>query len=46
MLRLMEVGGMPVVGCLVLTYLLHGAESLLRSKAVFAASQEIARNFM
>jgi hypothetical protein len=29
-----------------LTYLLHGAESFLRSQPVFAASQEIPRIFM
>jgi hypothetical protein len=29
-----------------LTYLLHGAESFLRSSPVFAASQEIPRIFM
>jgi hypothetical protein len=31
---------------LILTYLLHGAESLLRSQPVFAGSQEIPRIFM
>jgi hypothetical protein len=34
------------ISCRQLTYLLHGAESFLRSKLVFTASQEIPRIFM